>query len=437
MTYTIVIFGANGDLAIKKICPSLKELRQKYQLKIIGIDRTFADNYQAGCNQVDHVLMGDLQTDTVYEKLKTLINNHESVLFYCAVPYSVYVVITEHLYQHQLLVQNSKNFRRIAYEKPFGKNYRTAKKINQKIAKICSEDQIYRIDHYLARPIVQNIFYTRFTNKIFEAIWHKDNIESIAVLFAESESILSRGDYYEQAGVVNDVVQNHMLQILALILMQYPDNLNPLDFQKNKQKILKKIKINKAIFGQYEGYTNEINVAKNSQIPTFNYLQLECADKKWAGLPIIFWSGKNLGQKKSLVQITFKPTKCLITNQCPLPKNLITIYIVPEDGFKITINTKDENQHDKVIPINFTHLDHNFTNAKFQIYASLIEDILLGNRLYDVNFQEIELCWRIADQISEMQKSIAIYKPKSLGPDEALNEIKKFNLLDLLKKELT
>jgi glucose-6-phosphate 1-dehydrogenase len=137
------------------------------------------------------------------------------------------------------------------------------------------------------------------------------------------------------------------------------------------------------------------------------------------------------------VQITFKPTKCLITNQCPLPENLITIYIVPEDGFKITINTKDENQHDKVIPINFTHIDHNFTDAKFQIYASLIEDILLGNRLYDVNFQEIELCWRIADQISAMQKSIAIYKPKSLGPDEALNEIKKFNLLDLLMKELT
>ena len=437
MTYTIVIFGANGDLAIKKICPSLKDLRQKYQLKIIGIDRNFADNYHAVCSQVDHVLIGDLQTNQVYENLKNIINEDESVLFYCSVPYSVYVAITDHLYKHKLLVQNSKNFRRIAYEKPFGKDYLTAKKINQKIIKMCSEDQIYRIDHYLARPIVQNIFYTRFTNKIFEAIWHKDNIESIAILFAESESILNRGDYYEQAGVVNDVVQNHMLQILALVLMQYPEGLNFLDFQKNKQKILKKIKINKAIFGQYEGYLNEINVAKNSQTPTFNYLQLECVDNKWSGVPIIFWSGKNLGQKRSLVQVSFKPTKCLITDQCLLPKNLITIYIVPEDGFKITINTKDENQHDKVIPINFTHLDHNFTNAKFQIYASLIEDILLGNRLYDVNFPEIELCWRIADQISAMQKNIFKYKPKSLGPNEALNEIKKFNLLDLLMKELT
>jgi glucose-6-phosphate 1-dehydrogenase len=436
MTFTIVIFGANGDLAIKKICPSLKELRQKYQLKIIGVDRFFADNYQASCNQVDHVLMGDLQTNSVYENLKKIIADNESVLFYCSVPYSVYVTISKHLFEHQLLVQNGKNFRRVAYEKPFGKDRQTAKKINTKITKFLSDDQIYRVDHYLARPIVQNIFYTRFSNKIFEAIWHKDNIESIAILFSESDSILNRGAYYEQAGVVNDVVQNHMLQILALILMKYPAGLSFEDFQKNKQNILKKIKIIKAIFGQYKGYLDEINVARNSQTPTFNYLELECMDKSWSGVPIIFWAGKNLKQKKSLVQVTFKSTKCLITGQCPLPNNLVTIYIVPEDGFKITINTKDENQQDKVIPIDFTHLDHNFTNAKFQIYAELIEDILLGNRFYDVDFKEIDLCWRIADEISARQKKLVIYVPKSMGPEEALNEIKKFNLHNLIMKEL-
>jgi len=154
------------------------------------------------------------------------------------------------------------------------------------------------------------------------------------------------------------------------------------------------------------------------------------------GVPIILWSGKNLGQKKSLVQVTFKSSKCLITNQCPIPPNLITIFIVPEDGFMITINSKDEKRNECVIPLNFKHLDNHFSNSKFQIYSSIIEDILLGNRLYDVAYNEIDLCWRIADKISSIQKELDLYKPKSVGPQNALNEILKFNLADFIMKEL-
>ena len=423
-SYTIVIFGVSGDLAQKKICPALTELRKKFSLKIIGIDRKIANI----CGEVDERIEGNLLDNAVYEKLATLINKKESVLFYCSVPFSLYTDITKFLHANNIFKCDKNSFRRIVFEKPFGSSQKDSTEINTKILKLIKEEQIYRVDHYLARPIVSNIVYTRFTNRIIESIWNGREIKSIAIILSESEGIGDRASYYEQAGVLNDVFQNHLLQLVALVLMRAPDFLQDSSLNKEKKIVLTKIKAEEVILGQYRGYQHEAGVKQGSGTPTFAAVQLKSTDANWLDVPIIVLTGKKLAQKKSLIHITFKDTDCRIVGQCPLPNNSLTITIVPEDGLKLTINTQKFHDPNKVIPIDLTHTSDDFLPYSQQAYTIIIEDIIKGNRSLAVDFEEIDLSWKITDQAESLGEKVYLYEPGSLGPEEAIKLLQKFDL---------
>lgn len=427
---TIVVFGYAGDLGQKKICPALDALKKKYNLKIVGIDLS-----EKKTNCIDFTFTGDLKTSKPYKELKEILNFQDSVIFYCSVPYFLYADITKELSKFDLLKPTGNNFRRIVFEKPYGNSEKTANEIDDKILSLVSKKQIYRVDHYLAQPIVSNIVYTRFTNRVIESVWNCLEIESILVVLSEKEGILDRASYYDKVGVINDVFQNHILQLVALSLMSEPESIDPETIEKLKINILKKLSIKKISLGQYKSYQHENGVARNSKTPTFMAAILECKAYCWSNVPIIVWTGKKLAQKKSFIKINFKETKCRITDQCPTPTNNLIINISPNEGFELTINAQKDLLN-KVEPISLIHKSIEFNPYSIKAYINIFEDIISNNRVLAVTSQEINLSWQISDQASKMAQELYIYDDNSLGSKEAIKMIEEFTEFSELKKDL-
>ncbi|MBT3642372.1 glucose-6-phosphate dehydrogenase [archaeon] len=441
-----VVFGATGNLTKKKLIPGIYNLVKRKgikKFKILGIARRPSSGHKiamSGKKHIDgkidssafsnvlantHYVQMDFSESIDYVKLQQRIQKYESdgfanKVFYLATGSDKFEVISSNLKKIGV-TKEKKCWTRVVYEKPFGKNLKSAKKLNACIHKIFDEKQIYRIDHYLGKELVENVLVLRFTNRVLEPVWNKYHVESISVVLDENVGIGERGAYYDSYGAVLDMVQNHMLQLLSLVTMEMPESFSGDFIQNKKAELLKNVRITKTLVGQYKGYTSESGIPKNSKTETFAAHLLKIKNPRWNGVPIYFRTGKFLGKKESKIVINFKPVKCLFDKTCPSNGNSLEIRLFPNPGIELILNSKSPGkQAARNIKMDFCY-DCEYGPNTPEGYENLFKDILLGNQTTFTREDELFNSWKIVDKVS--RGKLHKYSKKSTGP----KALEKFN----------
>jgi glucose-6-phosphate 1-dehydrogenase len=447
---TLILFGATGDLAKRKIIPALYRLlvdKKVDRLVVVGLAlshssveailegaRPFIDGeLDQSVWQKLHDQMRFLSLDTAtideYQALAKTVNELEKTyqmsgnrLAYLAVPATFFGTITQALAQAHILERQDKGvtpWHRIVYEKPFGSDTATAHAINETIARCFNEEQVYRIDHYLTKEVVSNIALIRFTNCVFEPLWNNRYIDQVHITLSETEGIENRGAYYDAFGALSDVVQNHMLQLLALTAMETPKLLSGDYVRDQRAKVLQKVEVVDGILGQYDGYRHEKRVNPDSTTETFAYLLLRVNNPRWAGVPFFLKTGKCLNVQETVINIKFKQVDCLLAKQCPSESNWLTIKVQPDATFYLTLNAKKPGYTTELIPVamEFCHSCIFGTHIP-TAYEILFEDVMRGEQASAVRSDEIEYAWRIIEHIKQKKLPLYSYSKGSAGPQE-------------------
>ncbi|MDR3181334.1 MAG: glucose-6-phosphate dehydrogenase [Planctomycetaceae bacterium] len=472
--HSLVIFGASGDLTSRKLIPALYNLFRKNRLpkplNIVGFSRTkmsgsdwrnklagttkqfaakaFAqdtwDNFAA---QV-HYFAGDIAQSESFTALdaflKTLENGTDAAspapcnrLFYLSTAPMFYGQASEQLGQAGMSVESPGNSRRIVIEKPFGTNLETAQVLNDTVQRNFNESQIYRIDHYLGKETVNNILILRFANTIFEPIWNRNYIGSIQITANEEVMIGHRAGYYESAGVLRDMFQNHLLQILTFAAMEPPARFDAKCVRDEKVKVLQSIQsmtedevLVNSLRGQYRSYRDEPGVAANSQTATYGALRLFVNNWRWNGVPIFLRSGKAMSCRTTQIVINFRqPPHRMFANDkasmLPLPGNRLVLQLQPAEGIQIHFETKipDTDMQMRSSQLNFNFSDR-LSGELPDSYERLLLDALQGDASLFARSDEVEAAWRIIDPIQKCWDSGRMLDPEfyekgSLGPAHA------------------
>jgi glucose-6-phosphate 1-dehydrogenase len=446
-----IILGATGDLTKRKLIPAIYKLVASGEVghfAILGVSvdqtdmskvftqaRTFVPEAQEDVWQrleanAAYFCM-DFNNAAAYANLSSVINALEQTyelsgnrLFYLATMPHHFISITQNLTAQKMVIRNdtpadagsNKPWQRIVYEKPFGDSLASSREINQAIASVLDEQQVFRIDHWLGKELVSNIALARFTNHIFEPLWHHEHIESVQIVVSESIGIEGRSAFFDTYGLLKDMVQNHMLQILALVAMEGPAHFTANDLRDAKAAVLSKVTIENAIFGQYNGYLQEPGVPPTSQTETFVALKAWVHTPRWTGVPFYLKTGKYLDKTAAAVHIKFKQVKCLL-DVCPTDTNYLTINIQPNEGMHLVLNVKKPGVFNQVIPVamGFSHrvLFGPNTPAAYEV---LLGDVIKGDQCAFVRADEIDYSWQIVQQVSAENRVMHSYQPGSTGP---------------------
>lgn len=445
----IIILGATGDLARRKIFPALFQLYVKKKLGksiIIGAaldelhDTQFhekikqhisiADQAQwsSFISRISYVPINFLQP-TEFKKLAAWVAQKEKEvgltgnrLAYCATAPYFYCSLSDNLASSNLIKRTKHEaiWQRIVFEKPFGSDLQSAQEINRCIAKHFDEHQIYRIDHYLTKELVGNIALIRFTNLIFEPLWNNRYIDQVQIIFDEQLDVDGRGAYYDKYGAVSDVMQNHMMQLVALIGMESPEKLTGDKIRSERARVLERVQVVDALFGQYEGYKKEMGVDPQSQTETFAQVMVRIDNPRWSGVPFYLKTGKCLDKKETVIFIKFKKVDCLLSRACPSESNFLTIRISPDPLFALTLNAKVPGTIDEVAPVEMDISHDAFVQQSTQAYEIVIEEVMRGEQSVAVRFDEIESAWRVIDAIRARKPVIFRYEKGTSGPKEAV-----------------
>lgn len=467
----LVIFGATGDLTHKKLMPALynleynKMLPENFSIAAIGRrdkdSEIFQQEKQKGIEEyarmdMDEAVWQRLKKRVNYikfdftksegynllnQKLKKLDeanNTGGNRIFYLATAPRFFEVIVEYLDDHNM-VDNKDSWQRVVIEKPFGRDLDSAIYLNNKITQVFEEKNIYRIDHYLGKEMIQNIMYLRFTNLIFDAIWNKDHIDNVQVTVSENIGIENRGKYYEKSGALKDMIQNHLSQILALVAMEPPVSFTMEAIRNEKVKVFKALRHmteetvkNNAIFGQYEGngqikgYLEEEGVDQESTTETFAALKIFIDNERWEGVPFYIRSGKRLKDKAAYVIIQFKATpKLNFMHQKMLEPNLLIISIQPGEGIFLKFNMKEPASLGNISPAKMDFCQNcNLDYKSPEAYERLLGDVIKGDSTLFTRWDELENSWRFIQSVinhAKENKKDLIYKYPigSTGPKEA------------------
>lgn len=346
-------------------------------------------------------------------------SNH---LVYCSTPAFLFDDITRGCAQEKILCKQTRlesSWHRIVYEKPFGHDQVSARELNASIAKYVDERQVFRIDHYLTKELVSNIALIRFTNAVFEPLWNNRYIDQVHIIATESLGVEGRGAYYDAYGAVRDVIQNHLLQLTALIGMETPAKLAGEAMRDARLEVLRALSCNDGIYGQYNGYLNEPHVKPDSKTETYALLKCAINIPRWAGVPFYLMTGKLMAKKETVMHIKFKTVDCLLAKQCPSPANWLTIRVAPDGIFFLTLNGKDPAKPDATIPIemSFCH-SCQFTFRPTQAYEQALSEVLRGEQAGSVRFDEIDASWQFIDTVLQKKFPLYQYEPGTNGPQE-------------------
>ncbi|MEG0300121.1 glucose-6-phosphate dehydrogenase [Cetobacterium sp.] len=469
--FIFIIFGGMGDLSTKKIIPSLfnlfKKNRLKKDFKIILHGR--AKRSDEMCFEIIKKNLLELEKEnfddelfkmfyqkfsyysenieepenckilnSVISEFKNSSGEEKQIVFYLAVPPDL-VLKTLKIIENTDIFETGTN-KKIVMEKPFGTDYNSAKNLNKELQKKFKEDEIYRIDHYLGKETVQNILFFRFGNLILEPIWKREYIDHVQITISETIGIENRGEFYDKNGIIKDIIQNHMLQILSIICMEYPISFSPDSIRDEKLKIFKSIKkiekkdIEKNIvLGQYRkgkilgkdvvSYLEEKSIEQDSKTPTFFSGKVFIENWRWSGVPFYLRAGKRLKEKVTEVVVIFKnPPLNLFGNSCSkiLP-NKVIFTIQPEEKIEITMNVKYPGDKNYPHPIKLTFDYSNLKNNTYlSAYERLILDILKGDSTLFAREDEIESMWKVVEPIIEATRNnfqIQEYFSGSWGPE--------------------
>jgi glucose-6-phosphate 1-dehydrogenase len=436
----LVIFGASGDLARRKILPSLGRLvsREGRSLRVIGTGRSrkstaeFRDMVkEAGANPLlastaDWVQL-DYAEPATFAPLKELLAGSPCVIFYLATPAETFSDILAALVLSGLTNKIDAT-RRIVVEKPLGHNLASAHKLNAQLAEAFDEEQTFRIDHYLAKDTVQNVLALRFSNSLFEPVWNRTLVETILITVAEEEGIGQRAGYYDQTGAVRDIIQNHVLQLLALITMEPPTTFDAEYVRRAKRAALRAmspIDPTSAVRGQYEGYLDEDGVAPDSRRETYVATRVVIENWRWDGVPIFVRTGKSLARRVTEVVIKLRDAPMLRIGgrrQRGIP-TLIVIRIQPDEGISLRIGAKRPGTRFEMVPAGM-RLDYaRLTKTALpDAYENVLSEVLAGGHSAFPGAEEIELSWEIVDPLVrawEADGHPEIYPVGSWGPRAA------------------
>lgn len=444
----ILLLGATGNLATRKIFPALYALFEKNKLGnsiIIGtalstitaeqllenvkkiVTPKNETKWQEFAKRISYQSI-DFSHEKDFDTLADFVAKEEKKaklsgcrLVYCATAPFFYCAITNGLAQSKLISRSNKNtvFQRIVYEKPFGHNLESAHEINACIAQYFDESQIFRIDHYLTKELVGNIALVRFTNIVFEPLWNNRYISNVQIVFDEEICLDGRGSFYDKYGALADVMQNHMMQLVALIGMESPEKLTGDYIRTERAKVLQKVKVVDALLGQYKGYKQENGVNPNSQTETYAQVMLRIDNPRWAGVPFYLKTGKCLDKKETAIYINFKHVDCLLTKACPSEPNSLSIEISPDPLFALTLNVKKPGKTDEVTPVQMAFSRAAFGEKMPEAYETLFEEILKGEQSVSVRFDEIEYAWNIIDAVRALKPTLYEYEKGSMGPPES------------------
>lgn len=481
MPAIFVIFGGTGDLTHRKLMPALynlaldKLIPEHFAVVAVGRRDKTEEEYKQEVYESIHKHSRNKINETVWTKLRDRIHYYQfdfrdlsgfaalkgyleeldikngtggNRVFYLAVAPEYFETIVQGLQASDMAIR-PEALSRLIIEKPFGKDLKTARTLNDKILEVFPERSIYRIDHYLGKEMIQNIMVLRFCNSIFESIWNNKFIDNIQISLTEKLGVGTRGGYYEHSGAMRDMIQNHIIQILSLVAMEPPVNLKTDSIRTEKQKVLEAIEDinpeflkNNVVFGQYGpgiidgapvvGYREELNVPKASGTETFVAMKLHVNNFRWSGTPFYIRTGKRLGKSSAEIVVQFKPLPNILyfKDQDIQEPNLLVLRIQPNVGVFFQFNTKDFTAHNGIVP---TKMDTSSVNPiqgnTPEAYERLIYDILRGDATLFSRWDEVEAAWNVADRLIEYREQrknqFPNYDAGSMGPVEAFELLAK------------
>ena len=461
----MVLFGASGDLSRRKILPAIYNLAKDGHLPdnfaLIGSSRSLhsADDFRdlirksvdrfsrnklddgvwrELARRVDHVT-GDPREIATQKQLRQRIEELDrihategNVLFHVATPPSSMEPIIAMLVEVGMLGVQPGRFPRVMVEKPFGLNLEAARRLNALLAANLDERQIFRVDHFLAKETVQNIMVFRFANAVFEPIWNSKYVDHVQITATETLSVEGRGAFYEETGVLRDVVQNHLLQVLSLCAMEPPISALAGSVREEKTKVLRALRLmspeavgRDVVLGQYRGYRQEKDVAQDSRTPTYSALKVLIDNWRWQGVPFYIRAGKMLKADRTEVAVQFKSIPfCLFGRLCPtIPSNTLVLRLSPNEGISLEFVSKEPGEEYAVRGVTMDFSYAAFEKRQPGPYERLVLDCMRGEQALFARRDAVELQWRFTDPITSAWENadvqIPTYAPGSTGPAEA------------------
>jgi glucose-6-phosphate 1-dehydrogenase len=470
---TVVIFGASGDLTRRKLLPALYSLSRGHRLParfgVVGVARSpmsddqfrqqfsnslreFArvdargDEIVSSLQKQMHYVSGEMDDPGLYARLAERLREigSEGVLFYLAIPPSVYATVVEGLEGAGLAGTPEHGWRRVIVEKPFGTDLASAQELNAQLHQHFTEDQIFRIDHYVGKETVQNLLALRFANGMFEPIWNRRYIDQVQITAAETVGVERRASYYEGAGALRDMVQNHLMQLLALVAMEPPTEFSANSVRDRKMDALLAVQpivnggeppaVVRAQYregwvtgGEVPAYRAEPGVAADSKTETFVALRLQLDSWRWAGVPFYLRTGKRLPKRTTEIAIQFHRPPLQIfkrVSPTPLTSDLLVINIQPDEGISLRFNAKIPGTRMQVAPVmmNFRY-NTTFEGEVPEAYETLLLDAMLGDPTLFARHDFVEASWALVTPINDIWRSepadLPTYEAGEWGPPEA------------------
>jgi glucose-6-phosphate 1-dehydrogenase len=467
----VVIFGASGDLTKRKLLPALFHLEQQGLLPkdfaVVGVARrdisaTFAADMQDGIMKGGGVDAGDSKLKPFMDRVKYFATNFDddagfeglkafladldkqfgtkgNRLFYLAVAPEYFADITERLGKHGMTQETDGKFVHVIIEKPFGTDLDSARKLNDEINAVLGEDQIFRIDHYLGKETVQNILVFRFANGIFEPVWNRNYIDHVEITAAESIGIEGRGPFYEAAGALRDVLQNHVMEVLSFVAMEPPDSFESEAVRIEKLKVwraIEPIPVEDTVRGQYApgevdgqkviGYREEDRVSPTSTTETYAAMKLQIENWRWSGVPFYVRTGKRMRTRKTEISVHFKQAPLALYRDLHhrVTPNVMTLHIQPHEGVTLGFNAKIPGPKVALGGVNmdFRYTDY-FKSEASTGYETLLYDVLIGDPTLFQRADNVEAGWSavqpILDSWAAGHGEVHPYAAGTDGPAEA------------------
>jgi glucose-6-phosphate 1-dehydrogenase len=439
----LVFFGATGDLAYKKIFPALQAmvLHDGLDLPIIGVAHSDWDIKKLRARAKDSLTKaakdqgvkfdkdgfeklseklqyvdGDYNDPATFDAIKKALGKAKRPLHYLAIPPSLFGVVAQGLQKVGCATDA-----RVVVEKPFGRDLASAKALNATLHEVFPEQAIFRIDHYLGKEPVQNLLYFRFANTVFEPVWNRNYVESVQITMAENFGVQGRGAFYDDIGAIRDVLQNHLLQVIAMLAMDAPVGSDPESLRAEKLRIfraMKPVDPKDVVRGQYKGYREVEGVKPDSNVETFVALRLHIDNWRWNGVPFYIRAGKNLPITATEVIVDMKtPPLSLFDDISQKESNYFRFRFNPEVIIAEGARVKKPGEKMKGEPVELVARHH--PRPEKSPYERLLGDAIRGDNALFTSDESVEAAWAVVDQVLTHEKPVASYKPGSWGPAAA------------------
>lgn len=469
-----MLFGVTGDLARKKLLPAIYDLANRGLLSpsfgLVGFGRRdwtheqfaehmlesvkaharteFSDDVWKQLRDGLRFVQGSFNDDEAFTRLRETLRELDAAqgtrgnhAFYLSVPPKEFPTVTAQLRSSGLAESDEESWRRVIIEKPFGRDLASARSLNEAVESVFPADSIFRIDHYLGKETVQNILALRFANHMFEPLWTANSVDHVQITMAEDIGVGGRAGYYDGIGAARDVIQNHLLQLLALTAMEEPISFSAKDLRAEKEKVLAAVRLGSDLAsttarGQYlggwqggervRGFLEEDGMDPRSTTETYAAIRLEIDTRRWAGVPFYLRTGKRLGRRVTEIAVTFKEAPKYLfdpSQRASLGPNALVIRVQPDEGVTMRIGSKVPGSGMQVrdVTMDFGY-GHAFTESSPEAYERLILDVLLGDPPLFPRHEEVELSWKILDPVEDFWAAAGRpegYKPGSWGPESA------------------